>query len=152
MAHPHLTVNQTRERSFVHRFCGTIRVVNMLSPSDWRRWRREADDAKLALADFKTGMATTLATGTTRLGIWLQSRNSALCEETMEIERLLLGSIVGRQGAARLKWRGMPPGLAVAGGLGTQYRCRRGVALLDHLPDDGRENLMAPPNLCYPLS
>jgi alkylated DNA repair dioxygenase AlkB len=39
----------------------------------------------------------------------------------------------------------------VAGGLGTQHPCRRGAALLDHLPDDGRESLMARPNLCYPL-
>ena len=38
---------------------------------------------------------------------------------------------------------------AVAGGLGTQHPCRRGAALLDHLPDDGREILMARPNLCY---
>jgi hypothetical protein len=34
---------------------------------------------------------------------------------------------------------------AVAAGLGTQHPCRRGAALLDHLPDDGREILMAPP-------
>jgi alkylated DNA repair dioxygenase AlkB len=40
---------------------------------------------------------------------------------------------------------------AVAAGLGTQHPCRRGAALLDHLPDDGRESLMARPNLCYPL-
>jgi alkylated DNA repair dioxygenase AlkB len=40
---------------------------------------------------------------------------------------------------------------AVAGGLGTQHPCRRGAALLDHLPDDGREILMACPNLCYLL-
>src|ERR1700730_9666509 len=39
----------------------------------------------------------------------------------------------------------------VAGGLGTHHPCRRGAALLDHLPDDGRESLMARPNLCYPL-
>jgi hypothetical protein len=39
----------------------------------------------------------------------------------------------------------------IAGGLGTQHPCRRGAALLDHLPDDGRESLMARPNLCYPL-
>ena len=38
---------------------------------------------------------------------------------------------------------------SVAGGLGTQHPCRRGAALLDHLPDDGREILMARPNLCY---
>jgi hypothetical protein len=40
---------------------------------------------------------------------------------------------------------------AVAGGLGTQHPCRRGAALLDHLPDDGREILMARPILCYLL-
>jgi alkylated DNA repair dioxygenase AlkB len=38
---------------------------------------------------------------------------------------------------------------AVAGGLGTQHPCRRGAALLDHLPDDGSKILMARPNLCY---
>src|ERR1700722_14560624 len=41
---------------------------------------------------------------------------------------------------------------SVAGGLGTQHPCRRGAALLDHLPDDGREILMARPNLCYLLA
>jgi hypothetical protein len=40
---------------------------------------------------------------------------------------------------------------AVAAGLGTQHPCRQGAALLDHLPDDGRELLMAPVNLCYLL-
>jgi alkylated DNA repair dioxygenase AlkB len=38
---------------------------------------------------------------------------------------------------------------AVTRGLGTQHRCRRGAALLDHLPDDG-EILMTRCDLCYP--
>jgi alkylated DNA repair dioxygenase AlkB len=38
---------------------------------------------------------------------------------------------------------------SVAGGLGTQHPCRRSAALLYYFPDDGREILMAPSNLCY---
>ena len=48
------------------------------------------------------------------------------------------------------RWRPVPAeGTAMAGGLGTQDPCGRGAALLDQLPDDGREILMARRNLCY---
>ena len=60
----------------------------------------------------------------------------------------------GRHQVGAFHARGRPRSIymmsgAVAGGLGTQHPCRRGAALLDHLPDDGREILSARPNLCY---